>query len=88
MKTVKVKLSTHMENGLMCRVYLNQGQRPICLGVTWLERFYNLPLMKKISSHLSQELKGNKVETWYTHGQWVDVLRIPKSGPRAHNVFS
>ena len=48
-KAVKMKLSTHMDNGLMYRVYQNQGQGSITLGVTSLYRFYNLLLMKKMS---------------------------------------
>ena len=31
---------------------------------------------------------GYKVETWYTHTQWVDVLCILESGPRAYNSKS
>ena len=30
-KAVKLELGTHMDNGLMCRVYQNQGQGPIIL---------------------------------------------------------
>ena len=55
MKVVKLKLGTNMENGLMYRVYWNQGQRPITLGVTSFDRFYSLPFMK-FSLQISQEL--------------------------------
>ena len=56
MKAVKLKLGTHIDNGLMYRVYQNQGQEIITLGVTSLDRFYNLPFNKKFSSHFSKEL--------------------------------
>ena len=84
MKAVKLKLGTHMDNGLMYHVYHNQGQGPINLGVTSLHRFYNLPLIKNFRHTFLKNFKAYKVETWYTHGQWVDVLCIPESGPRAH----
>ena len=45
MKAVMLKLDTYMDNGLMYYVYQNQGQKLITLGVTSLDRFYNLPLM-------------------------------------------
>ena len=41
--------------------------------------------MKKICHIFLTVCKGYKVETWYTHEQWADVLCIPKSGPRALN---
>ena len=39
LKAVKMKLDTHIDNGLMYRVYQNQGQGTLTRG-------YNLPLMK------------------------------------------
>ena len=55
---------------------------------TSLDRFYNLPLMKNFHHTFLKYFKCNKVETWYTHGQWVDVSCIQESGPRAHNSWS
>ena len=43
MRAVKLKLGTHMDNGLMYCVHENQGKGPITYGVTSLDRFYNLP---------------------------------------------
>ena len=45
MKGVKLKLGTHMDNGLMY-VYTRIRAKGllITLGVTSLDRFYNLPL--------------------------------------------
>ena len=45
MESLKLKLSTHMDSGLLYLVYQNQGQRPKSLGLTSLDRFY-FPLMK------------------------------------------
>ena len=55
MKAARLKLNSNMDSGLVYRVYQNQDQGPITLRVIHLDRFYNLPLMKKIL-HLSQEL--------------------------------
>ena len=85
MKAIKLKHDRHMDSGLMYCVYQNQGQGPIALGATSLDRFYNLPLMKKNCCTFLKNCKGYKVETWYTHGQWVDVLCVPELGPRVHN---
>ena len=143
MKTVKLKLRTHIDNGLMylvyrnqgkgpithgviCRdgiynlplmkniryrflrnyksykvetwythgqwsdyyVYQNQGQGHVTLGVTYLDRFYNLPLMKNFHHTFLKNYQGYKNETWYTHGQWIDALCVPTSAPRDHNFWS
>ena len=44
--------------------------------------------MKSFQLFFLKNCKGNKVETWYRHGQWVNVLCIPELGPRAHNFWS
>ena len=87
MKALKLKLGTHMDSR---RLYcLNQNPK----GIYFLELypligFTILPLMKIFCHTFLNCCKGYKVETWYTHGQWADVLCIPKSGPRAHNSWS
>ena len=35
---LKLKLGTHMDSGLLYHIYQNQGQGPITLGVTPLDR--------------------------------------------------
>ena len=50
-----------------------------------LDRFYKFPLMKKFCHTFLKNSKGNKVETWYTHGDVIDVSCITETGPRAHN---
>ena len=55
MESVKLKLGTHMDSGLIYCLYQNQSQEIIILGVTSLDRFYNLPLMK-FFRHTFQEL--------------------------------
>ena len=69
MKVVNLKRGTHMDNGLMCRVYRNQLLGPITFGVASFDRFYNLPLMKNFRSRFLRNCRSRKIETWYTHGQ-------------------
>ena len=90
MKALKLKLGAHMDSELLYPVYQNQGWGPITLGVTFLDWFYKFQLMKKFCSTFLKNCKGNKFETWYTHGDWVDVhvSCIQESGPRAHNSWS
>ena len=88
MKAVKLKLGTHMDSGLMYRVYQNQGQRPVTPRVTPLHRFYNLPLMKNFRHILLKNCKGYTVETWYTHGQWAVIMCLPESEPKANNSWN
>ena len=86
-KGYKLKLGTHIPSGLVYCVYWNQGQGPITLGVTSLDRFYNLPLMKNFSYRFLRNYESCKVETWYKLGQWADVSCLPESGARAHNSW-
>ena len=56
MKAVKLKLGTHVDSGLMYREYQNQGQGPITLRVTSIDRFYNFAINESFLSHFAQEL--------------------------------
>ena len=58
------------------------------LGVKSLDRFYKVPLMKHFCYTFLKNCKGKNFETWYTHGEWVDVSCIPESGQRAYNSWS
>ena len=49
------------------------------------ELLYSFAINEKLCHTFLKNCKGYKVETWYTHGQWANVLCIPESGPRAHN---
>ena len=40
--------------------------------------------MKNFCHTFLKNYKDYKVETWYTYGQWADVLCIPES---AHNSW-
>ena len=62
MKVIKLKLGTHMDNGLMYHVYQNQGQGPITLGVTSFDKFYNLPLMEIFDTDFSGTMKAVKLK--------------------------
>ena len=63
MKVAKLKLGTHIDNGLMYGVYRNQGQGPITLGVTSFDRFYNLTLLKNVYYKFLRNYESCKVET-------------------------
>ena len=78
MEALKLKHGTHMESGLLYRVNQNQDRESITLGVTSFDRFYKFPLIKKNCHPFLKNCKGNKVETWYTHGDGVDVSCIPE----------
>ena len=55
MKAVRVELGTHIDNGLMYRVYQNYGQGHITLELYSLVGF-TIAINETISSHFSQEL--------------------------------
>ena len=61
-KAVKLKLSTHVDNGLMYPIYQNQGWGLITLGVTSLEIFYNLPLMRIFVALFSRTVSVTKLK--------------------------
>ena len=54
---LKLKLGTHMDN-----VYQNQGQGHITLGVSSLDRFCNLPLMKIFVPLFSRTVRVTKLK--------------------------
>ena len=62
MKVVKLKLGTQMDNGLMYRVYQNQGQGPITLCITFFDRFYDSPLMKIFVTDFSESMTAEKLK--------------------------
>ena len=67
------------------------GQGPITHRVMFLSRFSHLyiymylSLMKKFCNTFLGNFESQKAETWYKHGQWVDVLCLQKQGQRAHS---
>ena len=81
-----------MDNRWMYRAYRNTGQGPITHRVMFLIRFPHLriylPLMKTFLNTFLGNHESQKAETWYKHGQWVDVSCLLKYGPRAHNSQS
>ena len=50
----------------------NQGKGSIILEVTFLDKFYNLPLMKNFDYRLLRNYESCKVETWYIHGKMTN----------------
>ena len=86
-RTVRVKKfkpDTHMDSGLMYCVYRYQGQGPITLGVTSVDMFYNLPIMKFFRYIFLRNYVSCKAETWYTYRQCTDASFILESGLRAY----
>ena len=60
-----MKLDTHIDNRLMYRVYQNQGQGSITLGVTSFDRFNNLPFsetMKAVKLNLGTHMDNGLLE--------------------------
>ena len=77
MKVRKLKLCINMDNGWMYGAYCNRGQGPITLRVMFLSRFSHLCIylssMKNFRNTFLGNYESQKAETWYEHGQWVDV---------------
>ena len=72
----KLKLGPHMDSRLMYHVYLNQTA-----GVDLFLYFFSFLSLKfqNIKYFVTLFCEAYKVETWYTHGQWVDLLRTPNT---------
>ena len=70
----KLKLGLHMDSKLMYHVFLNQAA-----GVNLFLYFFNFLSLKfqNIKFFITLFCKAYKVETWYTHGQRVDLLCTP-----------
>ena len=73
---VKLKLGPHMDSRLMYHVYLNQAA-----GVYLFLYFFNFLSLKfqNINFFVTLFCEAYKVETWYTHGQRVDLLCTPNT---------
>ena len=81
MKAIKMKLGKNMDNGWMYHAYQNRGQEPITHRVRFLGRFSHLCIylssMKNFRNTFLGNYESHKDETWYKHGQWVDVSCLP-----------
>ena len=55
-RVTALKLGTQILSGSMYCEYQSQDKKPITLGVTFLDRFENLPIMKNVSLQMTQEL--------------------------------
>ena len=62
MEAVKFKLGKHKDNGLMYHVYQNLSQGPTTLRVTYLDKFYNLPLKKNFHHTFLKHSKVTKLK--------------------------
>ena len=72
----RLKLGTHVDSGQVYRVYLNQASA--AYSFLYFFRFLSLQFSNiKICCHtFLRNCEACKVETWYTLGQWVDVIRL------------
>ena len=76
----RLKLGTHVDSGQMYRVYRNQA------AAAYLYLYFFIFLSLKFSNikifrhTFLRNCEAQKVETWYTRGQWADVLCILESG--------
>ena len=90
MKARKLKFGINMDNGWMHGAYGSWGLGPITQRVMFLSRFSHLCCYMYLS--LMKNFLGNyesqKAETWYKHGQWVDVSCLLKKGPRARSSWN
>ena len=79
-RPIKLTLDTHMDSGWMYRVYRNQAAASY--SFLYFFSFLSLQFSNiKIFRHtFLRNCEAYKVDTWYTHGQWVDVSCIPQSG--------
>ena len=73
----RLKLGTHVDSGWMYRVNQNQAAAAYLSVYFFFLQFSNI---KKFHHTFLRNCEAQKVETWCTHGQWVDVLCIPESG--------
>ena len=75
-RPTKLKLGPHMDSRLMYHVYLNQAA-----GVYLFLYFFNFLSLKfkNITFLVTLFCEAYKVETWYTHGQRVDLLCTPNT---------
>ena len=73
-----LKLGTHVDNGWMYRVYRNQAAAAHS-SLYFFIFLSNFQKLKKNCRHFLRNCEDYKVETWYTHGQWVGVSCIMES---------
>ena len=73
---MKLKLGPYMDSRLMYHVYLNHT-----VGVYIFLYFFNFlsPKFQNIKFFVTLFCEAYKVETWYTHGQRVDLLCTPNT---------
>ena len=72
----RLKLGTHVDSGWMYGVYQNQAAVAYLFLYFFFLQYSNI----KVFVTFLRNCEAKKVETWCTHGQWVDVPCIPESG--------
>ena len=75
-RPTKLKLGPHMDSRLVYHVYLNQA----ACAYLFLYFFNFLSLkFQNIKFFVTLFCEAYKVETWYTHGQRIDLLCTPNT---------
>ena len=77
-RRTKLKLGTHVDSGWMYHVTRNQTAAVYssCYFFIFRSNFSNIKNFRHTSLRYCEAYKA---DTWYTRGQWVDVLCIPQS---------
>ena len=80
MRPRRLKLGTHVDSGQMYRVYRNQAAAAYLSLYFFIFLSLQLLNIKHFCHTFFKNYEAYKVETWYTCGQWADVLCAPESG--------
>ena len=76
----RLKLGTHMDIEQMYRVYRNQAATAYSSLYFFIFLSLQFSNIKRFRHTFLRNCEALKVETWYTRGQWADVLCVPESG--------
>ena len=76
----RLKLGTHMNSEQMYRVYRNQTAAALLIPLFFIFISLQFSNIKRFRHTFLRNCEALKVETWYTRGQWADVLCISESG--------
>ena len=76
----RLKLGIHMDSGQMYHVYRNQDAAAYLSLYFFSFLSLQFSNIKNFCCTFLRNCEAYKVETWYTHGHWVDVSCIHQSG--------
>ena len=76
----RLKLVTHVDNGLVNRVYRNHAAAHIHPFISSVFFLPNFQALKNFRHTFLRNCEAQKIETWYSLGQRTDVSCLPESG--------